>query len=40
MLPTAELRAVNSDGKGRARVGCLIVSNAPELLATPCEDEP
>ena len=35
LLPTAELRSVNRDGDGRARVGCLIVSDAPELLAAP-----
>lgn len=38
-LPTAEMRAVNCDSKGRKRAGCLIVTSVPDLLAVPDEDE-
>ena len=32
VLTTAERRAVNRDAKGRARVGCILTTNAPELV--------
>lgn len=32
VLPTAELRAINSDGDGRGRSGCLIITSDQDLL--------
>jgi DNA adenine methylase Dam len=32
LLPTGELRSVNSDGAGRGKAGCLLITNRPELL--------
>lgn len=34
VMPTAELRAVNSDAKGRGRVGCVVVASDPEMLGS------
>lgn len=32
ILATSESRSVNSDGQGRGKTGCLLVTNRPELL--------
>jgi DNA adenine methylase len=32
IMSIAESRAINSNGKGRGRVGCVLATNAPELI--------
>jgi DNA adenine methylase len=32
LLPTGETRSVNSDGKGRGKAPCLLITNQPELV--------
>lgn len=39
LLPTAELRAVNRNGEGRARKPCLLALSHPEMLYVPEEEQ-